>query len=223
MRQRSIYSLALSHAGGTPIMPKLTCSNNPPATKPPPPAPHPHPCRPARLSCYYPVPSICIPWPRALPHFTGIPHWRSQTAVTRQRKGTWSPHSALPSPPSLQPSVKHTHKQSKEEKLFSQCSVLLGSFDWRKNKRLFSLDLWIYMCILRLRLGKHTPIPQVVTVMLIYVFFFSLSLSFFKAFPVTFEPLLLHAQSSYVSPAFQNCSKELYLWVTFSFSILAQF
>lgn len=85
MRQRSMYSLALSHTGGTSIMPKLTCSNKPPLLLPP---TQPHPCRPrpgsARLgsgsgsgsgSPTHPVPPICIPLTkRALPHFTGIPH-----------------------------------------------------------------------------------------------------------------------------------------------------
>lgn len=104
MRQRSMYSLALSHTGQTPIMPKLTCSNKTPPPPSPPPTPQPHPRCPARLcsAAYHPALSICIPCLRALPHFTGIPHWRSQTAVTRQRKGTWRSPSfsfALPSVP----------------------------------------------------------------------------------------------------------------------------
>lgn len=60
------------------------------------------------------------------------------------------------------------------------------------------------MCILRLRLGKYTPVlAQVLTVMLIYV-----CLSFFKAFVITLVSLLLPVQSLFSS--ISNCSKELY-------------
>lgn len=126
MRQRSMYSLALSHTGGTPIMPKLTCSNKTPPN-PPSPTQQPHPRRPARP----PPPAIqCHPFafPDREPclisqefHIDGV----RQLSPDREKELGAHPHSALPSPASLQPSVKHTHKQSKEGKHLSQCRLCL--------------------------------------------------------------------------------------------------
>lgn len=107
-----------SHTGGNPIMPKLTCSNKAP--------PHPP------LTTLYLNPATCSTiqyhhlhsLTKSLPHFTGISHWRSQTAVTRRREKELGihTHSALPSspyPPSF--TVKHTHKQSKKRN-FPACA-----------------------------------------------------------------------------------------------------
>lgn len=170
MRQRSMYSLALSYTGGTPIMPKLTCSNK---------TPPPSPTRSTPRSGSQPPTIQCRPFafPDREPclisqefHIDGVrqlsPDREKELGIQR------CPPLRSSSPP------LSTHINNQKKRNFLASVEFFFFFDWRRNKQCaFS------MCILRLRLGKHTPIPaQVVTVMLIYVFL-SPVLSFFKPPP----------------------------------------
>lgn len=100
------------------------------------------------LVSYGPDASICVPWPTALPHFTGIPHWWNQTAVTKHRKRNLAfPLTQLADHPTTAwPSVKkHTFKESKEEQLSNLqrvCSVVCSR---RNNCFLgFGAFLWAF-------------------------------------------------------------------------------
>lgn len=115
MRQRSMYSLALSLTGGTPIMPKLTCSNKAP--------PQPtttthrtyHPPRspaPSSASLWLPPPTIqrcpfafldqepCLISQES--HIDGV----GQLSPAREKELGVRPRSASPSPPSLPPTLR---------------------------------------------------------------------------------------------------------------------
>lgn len=97
----------------------------------------------ARFGCLTSPASICIPWPTALSHFTGIPHWQSQTAVTRQRKETW--HTPSLGPASLWLYGKHTFKTKKEEQTRRQlkiCSVVLKERGWKSFWFEFGAFIW---------------------------------------------------------------------------------
>lgn len=132
MRQRSMYSLALSHTGGTSIMPKLTCSNKPPLLLPP---TQPHPCRPrpgsARLRLRL---RLRLAYPSSATHLHS-PDQESPASFHRNSTLTESDscHQTekrnlafaliqlhpFPSIPSTRtPLLKHTHKQIKRRDTF---------------------------------------------------------------------------------------------------------
>lgn len=103
MRQRSMYSFcSLTHTGGTPIMPKLTCSNK----SHPPTSPTScltrltHPARPDRPDHHpfaFPVRELCLISQEF--HIDGV----GQLSPDREKELGVRPRSALPSSP-LSPS-----------------------------------------------------------------------------------------------------------------------
>lgn len=75
-----------------------------------------------------PSATICIPWPTALLHFTGIPHWRNQTAVTEEKKRTWhSPltrlfdHPTIPPDPLLKTHIKNKNQRKSNLTACREC------------------------------------------------------------------------------------------------------
>lgn len=94
MRQRSTYSLALSLTGGTPIMPKLTCSNNIPPPQIP---PHSGSCRlPSNAVHLHSSTENPASFHRN-PHIDGV----RQLSPAREKELGVCPHSVLPSSPAV--------------------------------------------------------------------------------------------------------------------------
>lgn len=118
MRQRSMYSLALSHTGGTPIMPQVNLFKQN--------SPRPNTTAPSRpgSAAYHPVHPFAFSdrEPCLISQESNIGGVR-QLSPDREKELGVRPHSASPSPPSPWPSVKHRHKKSKEEHRRSQWRV----------------------------------------------------------------------------------------------------
>lgn len=163
-----MYSLALSHTGGAPIMPQVNLFKQTPHPIPAPPdrTPrlHPGPARPsyhrARLFAFSDQEPCLISQES---HIDGV----RQLSPDREKELGVRPCSASPSPPprpppSLpDPPLYTCINYQKEERCRSQGRVCRLVFDWRRNKR---LPLVCFLCIFY----EHPT--QAVTVLLICVF-----------------------------------------------------